>query len=137
MSSRNAIFLHFISYLVGFFVCLFVCLFVFFFVLAGPTVVIAELNGGAIVGGYTTQAWDGSNQYKSDPKAFLWGISKNGQLYKSDPNPTNVRYSIYTGNNYAPTFGSGHDFQIQNNFQHVSANPGTFTQSAKGGYVAL
>jgi hypothetical protein len=73
------------------------------------TIIRAE-KSNYIFGGFTTSFWDNSNQYKSDPNAFLFSLTKKDDKplkMKIDSNHT--RYSIYCSSKFGLTFGSGSD----------------------------
>lgn len=77
----------------------------------GPTLVVIKTTKDLIFGGYTSLAWDQCNNYKNDPKAFLFSVS-NLKIY-----PVKLQAnSMYCNSSYGPTYGSGHDLHVSNNF---------------------
>ena len=79
------------------------------------TLTIVE-SGSNIFGGFTSATWDGSGDYKSDSKAFLFSLknSLNRPLLMKQKS-SSYTYSIYASPSYGPTFGGGHDLHISSN----------------------
>ena len=81
------------------------------------TVTIIESKQTAnVFGGYTSLAWDSSNAYKCDPRAFLFSLNNKDNLpckIRIDPNC--IDHAIYCGYNCGPVFGIGHDIYLSNN----------------------
>ena len=79
------------------------------------TLTIIETNNGYIFGGYTSVAWDSSNGYKDDPRAFIFTLEN----VRSTPLLIPVKAGTYNSINctatYGSTFGGGHDIHIANN----------------------
>jgi hypothetical protein len=81
------------------------------------TVTIIQSHYGYLFGGYAHLAWNSTNSYRNDPRAFLFTLSNPNYIL-----PT--RYLIKGGYEqnalfdyaaYGPTFGSGHDLHVANN----------------------
>eukprot|EP01080_Neovahlkampfia_damariscottae_P008326 gene8326-150_t len=76
-------------------------------------------SGKYIFGGYTPARWSKNGNYTFNNGTFLFSLVNpsnvapcqfpNNGLYHSNT------YSIYSKNNYGPTFGGGHDLYISNN----------------------
>ena len=76
-------------------------------------------------GGYTEAAWDCSNQYKTDPKAFLFSLINKDNL-PCKMATTNPEFSIYCGSQSGPVFG-GADLFISFTAHKSSKNHRTST----------
>ena len=72
----------------------------------GPTLVLVKTTNNQIFGGYTKENWKSTQNYKNDPKAFIFSLDKKVKAYSSNGN------SIYCHTSYGPTFGGGHDLYI-------------------------
>ena len=92
-----------------------------------PTIIIIKANSGFKFGGYTTNVWTNSNNYKQDELAFIFSIDKKK---KYQLNKDKVSNAIYTYSSYI-AFGGGHDFYINDqcttkfqycNFPHTYIN---------------
>ena len=74
----------------------------------GPTITVAYLSDGRIVGGYNYNSWQLSNwSYVSSTNTLLFD---DYDKYNNKPG-----YQVYSSVNYTPylsTFGGGHDFHI-------------------------
>jgi hypothetical protein len=69
-----------------------------------------------IFGGFTSVSWDSSNQYKSDPNAFIFSLTnKHNQPVKMNVYPNEHESAILCHSKYGPTFGKGADIRIANN----------------------
>ena len=66
----------------------------------GITLIIFKLIDGNILGGYTTQDWDNSQKWKSDPNAFLFSLTENVKCIKSN----NDSNAIYCNHDRGPYF---------------------------------
>ncbi len=83
----------------------------------GPTVVVAKLNTGRLVGGYASCPWHNNyNSYTYHCKgSFLFSLT-NGHRYAKKDYYTGSSasfshaYGIYNHGSYGPCFGGGHDF---------------------------
>ena len=83
-----------------------------------------------IFGAYTSDAWDSSGEFKSDPNAFLFSLTNNDNrpCKLKIENPNQHRYAIFCGSLMdGPSFGIGHDLFISND-----ANSNTFSYSNVG-----
>jgi hypothetical protein len=73
---------------------------------------ILKANGSSYVfGGFTSINWNCSNDYKSDPNAFLFSLT-NRDNQPSKMRQINTTDSILCHSGYGPTFGGGHDIFI-------------------------
>jgi hypothetical protein len=96
----------------------------------GPTITIATLTDGRIVGGFNPLPWQSSNQYRNAPSSFLFDnndkyITNNGSTFGSGN-------AVYDAASYGPTFGGGHDFLSLyqgSGMQTVRGNVYTFINS--------
>ena len=65
----------------------------------GPTIIIAKLIDGNILGTYTPLDWDSTkNDYKSDSKMFVFSLTEKIKCLKNNKN----NYGIYCGSDYGP-----------------------------------
>ena len=71
--------------------------------------IIIQTCYGVKFGGFTTQSWDGNEEYKSDKKAFVFSINKK---MKYDIKPEHCERAIYCDPNHGPRFGGGREFLI-------------------------
>ena len=74
------------------------------------TLVLFKSAGNRRFGGFTTQTWDSSGNYKDDKNAFLFSLDKQ-RIYSYKNNG----YAIYCYKDYGPTFGGGHTIYLGNN----------------------
>ena len=74
----------------------------------GPTLVVVYLSNGNIIGGFTTQSWDGDGIWKEDKEAFLFSV----ELGRVFPIDKDFEEGIYCRGDIGPAFGSGHDLII-------------------------
>ena len=74
--------------------------------------IIIQTCYGVKFGGFTTQSWDGNEEYKSDKKAFVFSINKK---MKYDIKPDHCERAIYCDPNHGPRFGGGREFLILDN----------------------
>ena len=59
-----------------------------------------------IFGGFTTVSWDSSNDYKSDPSAFIFSLTnKDNKPLKMKKDPNGHSCAIYCHFGFGPTFG--------------------------------
>jgi len=82
----------------------------------GPTVTLFETDKDNIFGGYTSKDWTSNNNYKIDPDCFIFTLKN---TFGTKPNKfiiKEVNSSIYDYYDKGPTFGSGHDINISQNF---------------------
>ena len=74
----------------------------------GKTVTVIKA-GNAVFGGFTAAPWNTSQNYSSDPIAFLFSVTQGTQhALKS----TGASTAIYGKSDYGPTFGGGHDLWV-------------------------
>jgi len=74
------------------------------------TLVLIKSAGNRRFGGFTTQTWDSSGNYKDDKNAFLFSLDKQ-RIYSYKNNGC----AIFCGKDYGPTFGGGYDIYLGNN----------------------
>ena len=72
------------------------------------TLTLLKAKGSAyIFGGFTTVSWDGLNEFKSDPNAFIFSLTnKDKKPLKMKIDPNEHQAAIYCGSEYGPTFGA-------------------------------
>ena len=78
----------------------------------GPTITIIKTTSNRIFGGFTAANWESSGGFKNDPSAFLFSVDL-GQKYPV----TTATHAIYCNSGYGPTFGTGHDIVVNENFK--------------------
>ena len=67
-----------------------------------------------IFGGFSSAIWEENDQYKSDPKAFIFSlVNKDNKPIKMKCQ--NANNSIYCSSTSCAVFGGGHDLYISNN----------------------
>ena len=72
------------------------------------TLILIKSKSGYKFGGYTTQTWESTNNYKGDKLAFLFSLNKQKKYnIKNDQ----IKKAISIGKNYF-SFGEGHDLRI-------------------------
>ncbi len=71
------------------------------------TLIIIESAGKRRFGGFTTQTWNSSNNYKDDKNAFLFSLDKH-RIYSYKNNGK----AIYCDSRFGPVFGCGFDICI-------------------------
>jgi len=82
-----------------------------------PTITVALDTSGRRFGGYSTHNWSQSpigGSYTRAPESFLFNLSNNKKFELIDQIHSNA---VYKHNSYGPTFGSGHDLYIANQFK--------------------
>ena len=81
------------------------------------TVTLVITSIGRRFGGFTDQAWDKSDSYKTGSNGFIFSLD-NKEIYYNK----NSSYNIYCNSSYGPTFGGGFDFYLCNNCNVDSSN---------------
>ena len=74
------------------------------------TITFIKSTGKRRFGGFTSQCWDRSSQYKDDINCFLFSLDKQ-KIYPIKNN----KNAIACYSDYGPVFGDGNDIQIGNN----------------------
>jgi len=74
------------------------------------TITFIKSAGKRRFGGFNSQCWDCSSQYKDDINCFLFSLDKQ-KIYPIK----NDKKAIACNSNYGPVFGSPNDIQIGNN----------------------
>ena len=77
------------------------------------TITIIKNKMNFIFGGFASSAWH-SNGFINDSKAFIFSLRRNGVSYKNKFTIKQQKYALNGGVNLGPTFGGGHDIQINN-----------------------
>jgi hypothetical protein len=79
------------------------------------TLTILKASGTSyIFGGFTSSDWDGTNEWKTDPSAFLFSLTNKNNL-PCKMRQINLNYSINCNSAYGPIFGEYHDLHICDN----------------------
>jgi hypothetical protein len=87
------------------------------------TLVVVRAGENQIFGGYTEQDWSGNYQYKYDSNAFLFSLVNTFNI--SVKMSINLpQYAILAYTSYGPTFGGGHDLNINIDGSAGSSNLG-------------
>ena len=76
-----------------------------------PTITIIKTSGGCVIGGFTSQKWNPSLAYASDPSAFIFSLNKKKKYLQN-----NFNNSVYCAPNCCATFGGGHDIHLASGF---------------------
>ena len=71
------------------------------------TLVLIKSAGNRRFGGFTTQTWDNSGQYKDDKNAFLFSLDKQ-KIYPYKNN----KKAIFCSEIYGPVFGTGYTIKL-------------------------
>ena len=82
----------------------------------GPTICLYENEKGNIFGGFTSISWTNNGEYHSDPKSFIFTLNN---IHKTEPTIfpiSNNQYSVYHYSSRGPSFGSGCEIYIYENF---------------------
>ncbi len=96
----------------------------------GPSVFVASLATGRLIGGYANQSWGTvNNGYFGNSNSFLFSLTNN---YKHSW--YRYGYYLYSGNSYGPIFGGGHDAYVQGNMRTLSCNLGYSYRCRVGSY---
>ena len=89
------------------------------------TLILIESSGNKRFGGFTSEVWDKSNQYKYDKNAFLFSLDKQ-KIYRNKSEEG--KYAIYCHEKQGPSFGVGHDIGIIGNpIKSLTQNSYLFT----------
>jgi len=75
----------------------------------GATLTIFKTNNGNVFGFFSTASASSTSGYGSSNEAFAFNLTTDRKASIYYP-----QYSIYNNPNYGPTFGGGHDLQINN-----------------------
>jgi hypothetical protein len=105
----------------------------------GPTIVVCKTAYGTVFGGYNPNSWNGNlGNYLAGSTAFLFNLTTAkkattvGGYYSTQQGDNSNQYSTYNYNNYGPTFGGGHDWQIDGSMNAGYINTG-FSYTALDG----
>ena len=94
----------------------------------GPTITIAKLQNGGIIGAYSPISWGLNSGYIYNMETFLFDNNTKYTTAQSAWGPG--QYAIYQGSNYGPTFGGGFDFSV--NQSTLTNNAFTYSNNGKG-----
>lgn len=75
----------------------------------GPSVTVARLSSGRVIGAYASKSWASVGNWMGDEATFLFSLTyrfKHGYIGKLPS------YTQYSATNYGPTFGGGHDWHV-------------------------
>ncbi len=75
----------------------------------GPSISIARLNSGRVIGGYASKSWATVGNWMGDEASFLFSLTYNFKHHFIGNQP---HYSQYSQSTYGPTFGGGHDWHV-------------------------
>ncbi len=79
----------------------------------GPSVVVAKLSTGKIIGAFASKSWTSSGGWMGDSSTFLFSLTN---AFKHDFITTSTAtYTQYSNSSYGPTFGGGHDWYVPSN----------------------
>ena len=73
----------------------------------GPTISVARVENGPLVGGYTKISWSSSGGYRSDITAFVFSNLHNDQFTKFAVKFNAANRAVYHGSHYGLWFGNG------------------------------
>jgi hypothetical protein len=93
----------------------------------GYTLSLIRNTKGYRCGGFTTQSWSSSGNYRTDQNAFLFSLE-----YKEYYTTYDGQNAIYDNSSYGPTFGSGHDLYISNSCSQNSSSYCNFPHGYSG-----
>jgi hypothetical protein len=94
----------------------------------GPTITIATLQTGGIIGAYSPISWGLNSGYIYNLDTFLFDNNTKYTTAQSAWGPG--QYAIYQGSNYGPTFGGGFDFSV--NQSTLTNNAFTYSNNGIG-----
>ncbi|HCP45818.1 MAG TPA: hypothetical protein DIU15_07240, partial [Deltaproteobacteria bacterium] len=86
-----------------------------------PTVVVAQLSTGRLIGGYSTASWGGGGNcsYQGSSNNFLFSLTNS---FKHDNIAT--AYPQYSCHSHGTTFGGGHDWHMNTHLEGGYCNLG-------------
>jgi hypothetical protein len=88
------------------------------------TISVAELSTGKVIGGYAGSSWSGSG-YVNDGSNFLFSLTDGWQVMAGSGGYWGVApHAQYNSTSYGPTFGGGHDWNVNANITGGSCNLG-------------
>ena len=94
----------------------------------GPTITIATLVDGRIIGAYSPISWGINTGYIYNLDTFLFDNNTKYTTAQSTWGPG--QYAIFQGSTYGPTFGGGFDFSV--NQSTLTNNAFTYSNNGKG-----
>ena len=88
----------------------------------GCTLTIIKTTSGHIIGGYTNTPWKSNGEWQEANKAYLFLISGTGlsSPQKMKLKDSNDYRAIYNSSHYGPTFGAGHDLNVEGNNKQIN-----------------
>jgi len=96
----------------------------------GASLVIVKSTDENIFGGYTSVGWKGgTNNYIPDTKSWLFTMVNQHGIVPTKYNVSMQQYGIYDNDDYGPTFGGGHDFNVSNNSNSNTSSYTNFPHS--------
>jgi len=96
----------------------------------GACLVIVKSTDGSVFGGYTSVGWRGGlSNYIPDTKSWLFTLVNKHNILPTKYSVSLQEYGIYDRDDYGPTFGGGHDFNIANNSNSNNTSYSNFPHS--------
>jgi len=88
------------------------------------TISVAQLDTSVLIGGYAGTSWSGSG-YQSNSATFLFSLTRGYKIAAGSGGVwSGNSYSQYNKNSYGPTFGGGHDWQVNSTISGGYCNLG-------------
>ena len=100
----------------------------------GPTVTVAKLSTGKVVGGYAGVSWETTTGFKSSPSSFLFSLS-NGFQYNLTPGQE--AWAHYFSSDIGPAFGPGSALKFYSDFNSGECNLGRAYQCRVGAFADI
>jgi len=76
----------------------------------GPTIVVVETTAGVLFGGFASVSWTSKGTWHTSSTSFLFQIRPAMKKFRIITRERS--YATYSGANYGPSFGRGHDLYI-------------------------
>jgi len=86
---------------------------------AGATVSVMQLSTSRTIGGYWPGDWASTSDWGMHPESFLFSLTNS---FKHTPLLNSSH--VFDDSQYGPTFGEGHDLEVQTNLKSVFCNLG-------------
>ena len=78
--------------------------------------ILKTIDASFVFGGFTSEAWDVSGDWKSDSDAFLFSLTnKDNNPCKMKIDSNQSQFAILCNSEYGPTFGDGPDIYVDSN----------------------
>ena len=86
----------------------------------GPSVTVASLSTGRLIGGYASENWHNNGSNITAASSFLFSLTNNfrHELFRNSDN------AMYGANAHGPTFGGNHDWYVNSSLNGGYCNPG-------------